>query len=148
MFGKLDAIYELGCGEGHFTSYLTNISDRVIGCDVSARALERARAHAPGAEFCRVDLNEGLPSRLPSGGNRLILAAEMLYYLKDPGRLLEEMISTDAHIMVTLFRDEVGAVEKLLLKHSFSGPRVISSLNPKKPDHSWYVYWLKRPSNG
>ena len=61
MFGKLDAIYELGCGEGHFTSYLTNISDRVIGCDVSARALERARAHAPGAEFCRVDLKKGYP---------------------------------------------------------------------------------------
>ena len=83
---------------------------------------------------------------LPPEGERLILAAEMLYYLKDPARLLKEMVGTGAHVMVTLFRDEVAGMEELLQKHSFSGPRYIESLNPKKPNNAWLVYWLKSVS--
>src|SRR3954447_25271408 len=40
---EIDTILEFGCGEGHQTLQLGKIAKRVIGLDISASAVKRAR---------------------------------------------------------------------------------------------------------
>src|SRR5262245_59315686 len=50
-FGKISRIFEIGCGEGYQSQYLAQICDHLHGCDVSARAVERARKKVPTGTF-------------------------------------------------------------------------------------------------
>src|SRR5258708_4761365 len=47
----LGAICDLGCGPGHVTRYLHECEAQVIGIDLSAEMIERARRLSPGIEF-------------------------------------------------------------------------------------------------
>src|SRR2546422_10776958 len=41
-FGRVASLLEIGCGEGHQSVYLQHVCNRLIGLDVSARAVKRA----------------------------------------------------------------------------------------------------------
>jgi len=83
QFGKVGTLLEIGCGEGHQTSHLQQVSDRIYGVDISGLAVARARERVPQAILsvhdlltCPETLNGGAPFDL-------VVASEVLYYLQD-----------------------------------------------------------------
>lgn len=68
---------ELGCATGVLTAELTERSDAVLGTDISAAPLERARHRAPAARFVQA----ALPAEWPSGRWDLVVMSEVGYYL-------------------------------------------------------------------
>lgn len=71
---------ELGCAEGMFSTLLAPRAKRLIAADISARALDRARARCAAQvniEFRQIDLvDDELPAHCD-----LIVCSEVLYYL-------------------------------------------------------------------
>jgi peptidoglycan/xylan/chitin deacetylase (PgdA/CDA1 family)/glycosyltransferase involved in cell wall biosynthesis len=82
---------ELGCAEGHFTSRLAPKVKHLLACDISKKAMERARTRCKehrNVEFVQHDLSvDALPEALD-----LIICSEVLYYLSDEKEL--ESIAT------------------------------------------------------
>lgn len=68
---------ELGCATGVLTAALTERADEVLGTDISAAPLERARHRAPAARFVQA----ALPSEWPDGRWDLVVMSEVGYYL-------------------------------------------------------------------
>lgn len=68
---------ELGCATGVLTAALTERADDVLGTDISAAPLERARLRAPAARFVQA----ALPSEWPEGRWDLVVMSEVGYYL-------------------------------------------------------------------
>lgn len=83
---------DLGCGPGLLTRHLANVSDEVLGVDISPSAIviARARNHdRPNLSFATHDLL-ALPTSL-DGTFDLVVIADVLYYLAprdDHGRQL------------------------------------------------------------
>lgn len=85
-------ILEIGCATGVLTSQLASRGDAVVGMDVSARALERARgvaAQALGPKGARrIEWVRGeAPHDVPDGPFDLVVLSEVGYFLR-PTRLL------------------------------------------------------------
>lgn len=79
-------VLELACAEGHFTELLAPRVRRLVACDISTRALERARRRCEkytNIDFVQLDL---LKDDLPFGMD-LVLCSEVLYYLADEAEL-------------------------------------------------------------
>lgn len=68
---------EIGCATGVLTAALTDRADDVLGTDIAAAPLERARARAPRARF----LQAALPDEWPAGTWDLVVMSEVGYYL-------------------------------------------------------------------
>lgn len=71
---------ELGCATGVLTAALTERADTVLGTDISAAPLGRARRRAPGARFVQA----ALPAEWPEGRWDLVVMSEVGYYLSAP----------------------------------------------------------------
>jgi ubiquinone/menaquinone biosynthesis C-methylase UbiE len=80
-------VLEIGCGTGMGLAYLVHRAKRAVGMDISSDLLQEARSHLPD-----VELREGDASALPfvDGSFDVVLMLEMLYYLPDVDRALEE----------------------------------------------------------
>jgi SAM-dependent methyltransferase len=74
---------DAGCGEGYGTEILAR-ADLVIGIDLDAPTLARARQRYPRARFVRADLGD-LPLRSVDG----VVCLQVLEHLEDPDRFLE-----------------------------------------------------------
>lgn len=83
QFGRLGTLLEMGCGEGHQTSHLQNVCKHIYGVDISGLAVARAKERVPQANLSVHDLLS-CPETL-NGGKAfdLVVASEVLYYLKD-----------------------------------------------------------------
>jgi LmbE family N-acetylglucosaminyl deacetylase/SAM-dependent methyltransferase len=68
---------ELGCATGVLTAELTERADAVLGTDIAAAPLARARLRAPAARFVQAQL----PSEWPDGRWDLVVMSEVGYYL-------------------------------------------------------------------
>lgn len=83
---------ELACAEGHFTTRLAARVGRLLATDISATALERARARAEGAgnvDFRQLDfMRQPIP-----GAYDLIVCSEVLYYAGDRLRAVAAAIA-------------------------------------------------------
>jgi len=112
-FGALDSILEIGCGEGHQTLHLQRLCGKIHGIDVSARAIERARARLPGARFAVADIH-GQPWGVDRGRYDLVTACEVLYYVSDIGGTLDRMSQLGKHCLVTVFAPAVPRVWTVL----------------------------------
>jgi SAM-dependent methyltransferase len=55
-------VLELGCGPGQDTQVLAQAGHRVVGVDLSAAAIEQARARVPSCEFHCQDLRAAFPA--------------------------------------------------------------------------------------
>ena len=55
------AVLELGCGSGRDSAVLVAAGCRVVGVDLSAEAVERARQHVSSAEFHCQDIRAPFP---------------------------------------------------------------------------------------
>jgi SAM-dependent methyltransferase len=105
--GPVGSLLEVGCGEGHQSARLASVCDRLVGIDVSERAIDRARARVPKAEFVVADI-AGLPA--PPKPFDLVVACEMLYYVKDIPATLERMNQLGSACLVTIFSPSAKVV--------------------------------------
>ena len=106
-------VIDVGCGEGSFCGALAQRGFAVVGTDVSALAVGRARARHPDLEFVL-----GEETRLPFGDATFSVAwlGEVLEHVRDGIGLLEEV----ARVV---------------------GPR--GRLLASTPDHPWWLrLWL------
>ena len=74
-------ILELGCGGGRDSATLAAAGHAIVGLDISAEAVSRARARVPGATFHVQDIRAPFP--VPSGVG-VILASLSLHYFDWP----------------------------------------------------------------
>ena len=82
-------VLDLGCGDGRFSAALVGAGVGVVGVDVAAEALRRAREHAPEAEFVQVD--EGSPLPFADASFDLVWCGETLEHVVDVALLLGEV---------------------------------------------------------
>lgn len=84
-------ILDLGCGEGQLTTTLGRVypTAMVLGVDLDARAIARARTRAQEAKRGNVDFMVGdVESGLPSGPFDLIYASLVLLHIRDYARVI------------------------------------------------------------
>lgn len=96
------SILELGCGEGHHSHYLARRTQQLFACDVSPRAIRRASRALPNVSFAVGDAFN-LPWQPPGGRYELVVACELLYYVKDPAALIRRMSQLGHLCLVTFF---------------------------------------------
>jgi ubiquinone/menaquinone biosynthesis C-methylase UbiE len=53
---NLNTILELGCGHGHYTNKIKNVSKNAIGVDISETAIKKAKMNYPDCEFIVSDI--------------------------------------------------------------------------------------------
>lgn len=108
-FGRVGSILEVGCGEGHQTLRLRELADEVYGIDVSPIAIERARVRVPGAQFAATDIHHQ-----PWGDQArrfdLVVACEVLYYIKDIPATLARMSHLGNACFASFFVPALGRV--------------------------------------
>lgn len=109
-FTPCERLVDVGCGEGLFTRYLTGLAKQVVGIDLSATAIERARRHVPDAEFHCTPLQRFEPDR-PFD---VAVAAEMLYYAEDVERTIDELRSLGTVAIVSYSRRRASRIEAKL----------------------------------
>ena len=105
----LDRVLELGCAEGVFTRRLAPQAKRLVAADISAIALERARARCTDCnniDFRRLDFfTDDIP-----GNQTLILCSEILYYAEQPEHLPK---------IIARLRDALAPGGRLVMAHAF-----------------------------
>lgn len=106
--GKVGSLFEIGCGEGHQSEYLSRLSEELYAIDVSVTAIERARTRVPKAQFAATDLQSQ-----PWGDRRfdLVTACEVLYYMSDIRDAIERMSRLGRHCLVTCYSPTLQAVD-------------------------------------
>lgn len=100
---KHGSVVELGCGEGHQSLHLRALCERLHGVDLSSAAVARARARCPWAQFSVAKV-EAVPDLLTGERVDLITACELLYYLREPERLLPKLQAVTRRIYVSNYR--------------------------------------------
>jgi len=126
-FPDCDSILEIGCGEGHQTAHLQKLCRKVYGLDVSETAVERARDRVPAAEFAAGDIF-AQPWGQQEGRFDLVVACEVLYYISDIRKTVDEMNRLGKSCLVTVFAPGIPRVGPFLedqagvRKDWFGGP--------------------------
>lgn len=133
-FGRVGSILEIGCGEGHQSLYLREVCDRLIGLDVSDRAIKRVRRRCPGGEFLVGDIfSDEVLAHAPFD---LVVACEVLYYMKDVNVAIERMRALGRHTFVTYYNGQIERLDPYVL----SRPEVASEI--LESEHGrWRVAW-------
>lgn len=107
------SILDVGCGEGHFTRFLTGMSTTVVGIDVSASALGRTAERAPTAQFTCA----GLLEYAPPDTFDVITAVEMLYYVRPIDRALTRLLELGQTVIVSYFHKHRAEVATVIEGH-------------------------------
>ncbi|MGU3409941.1 PIG-L family deacetylase [Microbacterium sp. M1A1_1b] len=89
---------EIGCATGVLTAALTERADAVLGTDIAAAPLARARIRAPRARFVQA----ALPDEWPAGHFDLVVLSEVGYYLSPA-----DLDATIDHVLASLDDDGV-----------------------------------------
>lgn len=100
--GRAGSILDVGCGDGFFCHWIAERTGaaRVVGVDIAAPRLERARARYVGPEYI-----EGALPRLPfrDGEFEVVTCIEVLEHQTDPIAALRELGRVARkHIVVTV----------------------------------------------
>jgi predicted TPR repeat methyltransferase len=85
------AAIDLGCGTGLAARAFADVTDHIVGIDLSPRMIELARATGRYAELEVAEIVEGLGRRLDASAD-LVLAADVLIYLHDLAPVLREVM--------------------------------------------------------
>ena len=101
------SILDVGCGEGSLTQYVTGFARETVGIDVSGVAIERARRAVPRGTFHRVRLEDFEPERRFS----VVLAVEVLYYVRSVADALRRLMSFGDHVLVSYTSRERDRIE-------------------------------------
>ncbi|MGB8860298.1 MAG: glycosyltransferase [Ilumatobacteraceae bacterium] len=81
-------ILDVGCGPGWLAQALTDAGHTVVGIDLAEADGVAGRM----SRFVRADLGQGIPDEV-GGDFDLVLAADIIEHLAEPGRLLADMAS-------------------------------------------------------
>jgi 2-polyprenyl-3-methyl-5-hydroxy-6-metoxy-1,4-benzoquinol methylase len=133
-FGKVASLLEVGCGEGHQSQYLAKICDRLHGCDVSTRAVERARKRCEASTF-----SVGTFSDIAAGGAHqydLLVACEVLYYMKDVPAAIQIMSRLSKSCLVTYYQMHQEQLDKILIPLKPVGREIIGD-----GENVWTAVW-------
>jgi SAM-dependent methyltransferase len=103
-------ILEIGCGEGHQSQYLARACGQLYGIDVSALAVRRARRRCHGGRFAVGDPFAFAFKDMPATVD-LVVACEVLYYVKDIPRFLERISRLGQACLVTYYRGQAAALD-------------------------------------
>jgi len=133
-FGRVGSLLEIGCGEGHQSLCLLNVCDRLIGLDVSIRAVERARKKCPSGEFLVGSLFSNVADT--NALFDLVVACEVLYYMSDVSASLRRMQVLGRNCLVTYWDGVMKDLDPLVL----SLPGVVSKII-KFQNTRWRVAW-------
>ena len=126
-FGR---VIDLGCGTGLAARAFSQVSDEIIGIDLSPKMIERARLTGLYAELVVAEIVEGLSCR-PNASADLVLAADVMVYVHDMAPLLAEVARVLARGGMLAFTVEshagVGVMlgEGLRYIHTASGVRAL-----------------------
>lgn len=135
-FGRVGSILEIGCGEGHQSLYLSQVCDRIVGLDVSARAVARARSRCPEGKFLVGDIfSKEVDALAPFD---LVVACEVLYYMADVRLALRRIRLLSHNNLVTYFDGELANLDH----HILSLPGTDSELFEFK-DSRWRAAWQR-----
>jgi SAM-dependent methyltransferase len=104
-----ESILEIGCAEGHLTYRLCDIGRHVVGVDVSATAVERARIAAPKATIVHGRLED------LTFGQRfdVVVCSEMIYYTSDVPAAIAKLNSLGHFVLVTYTTWERGTLDPI-----------------------------------
>lgn len=112
-FGRVGSILEVGCGEGLQSAYLSRLCTRLEGTDVSSIAISRARQRLPEVNF-----HVGELSALNWDGARpqfdLVVACEVLYYMSDIRRAINQMNDLGKACFISFFAPEAHKVSPIV----------------------------------
>ena len=95
-------LLEVGSGEGHQSEWLSRVTDRLTGIDVSPTAIKRARTRVPTGHFVAGDLYTQ-PWAHERGHFDVVTACEVIYYMSDMPRFLRTMDRLGHACLVTYF---------------------------------------------
>jgi len=113
---RYDSILELGCGEGHQSEYLSQLTERFYGIDLSSKAIERARSRCPSLTFAAAMVEQSA-ELFPDVHFDLICACEVLYYASDITDVLPALMARTDRLYVSNYKPRSDH----LLSH-FEGP--------------------------
>lgn len=137
--GRVTSLLEIGCGEGHQSQHLVAHCDQLFGIDVSERAVGRARTRVPQAQFAHATL-DSLPWTAPQGRFDLIVACEVLYYVRDVPDAVARMSALGDHCLVTFF----GPAARVVAPHLSSIPRIERGWFYHDPYPWMWAFWTTR----
>lgn len=83
-------ILDLGCGTGLCGERLRDLARRLVGVDLAPKMLEVARERGCYAELAHAELGQYLSAQAPASFD-LVVAADVLIYIGDIGRIFEEV---------------------------------------------------------
>jgi predicted TPR repeat methyltransferase len=109
-FARVGTLLEIGCGEGHQSQHLSAVCDRLYGIDVSARAVRRAAQRCPEATFAAGDAFGFRIDDLKPPID-LVVACEVIYYVKDVPAFLGRISALGQACLVTYYQGQAAALE-------------------------------------
>lgn len=136
-FGRVGLLLEIGCGEGHQSLQLQQACcNRLIGLDVSGRAVERARRRCPGSEFLVGDIfSQKVRAKAPFD---LVVACEVLYYMSDVPAALRCMRELGRNGLVTYFDREMKTLDPRVLSLPGAASEIFEFENVR-----WRAAWWR-----
>ena len=84
-----ERVLDLGCGEGWATAELDALGTTVVGAEVAAAAIERARRRHPGLDFRLAEIDGELP--FADNDFDVVWASEVIEHVGDTARWLSEV---------------------------------------------------------
>ena len=151
-------VLDAGGGVGHFAVGLAARGHRIVHCDISARMLEKARAHyaarAPEAEVTFIHAPiQSLPERAMAPFD-LILCHAVVEWLAQPREALARLLTLlrPGGLMSTLFYNRYSLMMLYLMRGCFDkavsgelggGGNSLTPTNPQTPEAvlGWFEQW-------
>jgi 2-polyprenyl-3-methyl-5-hydroxy-6-metoxy-1,4-benzoquinol methylase len=87
--GRAPRVLDVGCGEGYFAAALLRAGAQVVGCDVAAEPLRRARASHPALDLRLVQPEA--PLALEDASFDVVWAGETIEHVADVAQWLSEL---------------------------------------------------------
>lgn len=140
--GPSEAVLEVGCESGRLLASLPP-AGRVVGADISRRALEDAAARftraGRAAELVQLDAQEGLP--FAQGEFEVVICSEMLEHVAHPERVVEHIqrIATAAtRVVVSVPIERPKVRVKAVLRRLGLLERLFPGIEPAQSE--WHVH--------
>lgn len=135
QFGHVGSLLEIGCGEGHQSLHFLKVCDRLVGLDVSNRAVERARKRCTESEFIAADVfSKEIDEKAPFD---LVVACEVLCYMKDVPAVLQRMRALGRNVLVTYFDNYIPQLDEIVLSLPGVGSDILQF-----EQSQWRIAWL------
>jgi len=110
---NFDLILDFGCGKGSFTHLFKKKNNKVIGIDISSKAIKIASERYPDIEFISANIENEFSFNKFSSPNNIALFIEVLSYLKNWKQILEDVARNFDYILINLFLpdDPIGFIK-------------------------------------